>query len=232
MTVILLIRHGQNDWVDKKRLAGWTPGVHLNEEGQKQVASLAERLEKIPIKAIYSSPLARCVETAQAIAHPRELDVQIRDSVGEVRYGHWEGKKIIKLAKKKRKWHAVQHYPSRFRFPGGESFLEVQSRAVSGLETLNNHHAGELIAVVSHADVIKLLLAYYIGSHIDLFQRIIVSPASVSVLALGKDGSCRVLRINDAGPIRLPENPKTMSHEGKDHKASDRPVKDGIEPDK
>ncbi|HUS95047.1 MAG TPA: MSMEG_4193 family putative phosphomutase [Patescibacteria group bacterium] len=217
MTVILLIRHGQNDWVDKKRLAGWTPGVHLNEEGQKQVASLAGRLEKLPIKAFYSSPLARCVETAQAIAQPREMDVQIRESVGEVRYGRWEGKKIKKLAKKKRKWHAVQHYPSRFRFPGGESFLEVQSRAVSTLETLNNHHAEEIIAVVSHADVIKLLLAYYIGSHIDLFQRIIVSPASVSVLALGQDGSGRVLRINDAGPIRLPENPKAVNHEGKGH---------------
>jgi probable phosphomutase (TIGR03848 family) len=217
MTIILLVRHGQNNWVDKNRLAGWTPGVHLNEEGHKQVALLAERLDNLPIEAVYSSPLVRCMETAHAIARPRELEVQIRESVGEVRYGRWEGKKIKKLAKKKRQWHAVQHYPSRFRFPGGESFLEVQSRAVSTLETLNNHHAKEIIAVVSHADVIKLLLAYYSGLHIDLFQRIVVSPASVSVLALGRDGPVRVMRINDAGSIQLPKGPEPVIHEDKEH---------------
>jgi probable phosphomutase (TIGR03848 family) len=232
MVIILLIRHGQNNWVDKNRLAGWTPGVHLNEEGHKQVALLAERLDNLSIKAVYSSPLVRCMETAQAIAQPRELDVQIRESVGEVRYGRWEGKKIKKLAKKKRKWHAVQHYPSRFRFPGGESFLEVQSRAVSTLETLNNHHAKEIIAVVSHADVIKLLLAYYSGLHIDLFQRIVVSPASVSVLALGRDGSVRVMRINDAGSIQLPKGPEPVIHEDKEHHESDSAVEAWIEPDK
>ena len=229
MTIILLIRHGQNNWVDKNRLAGWTPGVHLNEEGHKQVALLAKRLEELPIKAVFSSPLVRCMETAQALAQPREMDVQIRESVGEVHYGRWEGKKIKKLAQKKRKWHAVQHYPSRFRFPGGESFLEVQSRAVSALETLSLHHAKEIIAVVSHADVIKLVIAHYIGLHIDLFQRIVVSPASVSVLALGKDGPVRVMRINDAGPIQLPKRPNERGHEDKEHHESDDKVEGRIE---
>jgi probable phosphoglycerate mutase len=230
MTIILLIRHGQNNWVDKKRLAGWTPGVHLNEEGHKQVELLAERLENLPINAVFSSPLVRCMETAQALAQPREMDVQIRESVGEVHYGRWEGKKIKKLAQKKRKWHAVQHYPSRFRFPGGESFLEVQSRAVSALETLSHQHAKEIIAVVSHADVIKLVLAHYIGLHIDLFQRIVVSPASVSVLALGTGGSVRVMRINDGGPIQLPKRPDEGDHEDKEHRESDGKVEAWIKP--
>lgn len=206
MALILLVRHGQNDWVKKNRLAGWTPGVHLNEEGQKQVRKLGERLAELPIKAIYSSPLERCMETAAALAQPHELEITQLETVGEVRYGEWEGKKIKKLAKKK-EWHAVQHYPSRFRFPGGESFLEVQQRAVEAIETLNNQHQKEIVVIVSHADVIKLVLAYYMGSHIDLFQRIGLSPASVSVLALGENGGVRVLRVNDSGRIKIPPPP-------------------------
>lgn len=203
MAYILLVRHGQNDWVKKNRLAGWTPGVHLNEEGQKQVEALAERLLQWPIKAIYSSPLERCMETAAALAHPHQLQIARLETIGEVRYGEWEGKKIKKLAKEKA-WHTVQHYPSRFRFPGGESFLEVQQRAVEAIESLNAEHPKEIIVIVSHADVIKLVLAYYMGTHIDLFQRIGLSPASVSVLALGENGLVRVLRVNDSGPLKPP----------------------------
>lgn len=204
MAYVLLVRHGQNDWVKKKRLAGWTPGVHLNDEGGKQVAELAQRLAHLPIKAVYSSPLERCMETAVAVAGTHQLEVIELEAVGEVRYGKWEGKKIKKLAKKRQAWYAVQHYPSRFRFPKGESFREVQRRAVSALEELNGKHQKEVIVVVSHADVIKLVLAHYLGVHIDLFQRIGLSPASVSVLALSKDGPLGVMRINDDGPLRPP----------------------------
>ncbi len=204
MAYILLIRHGQNDWVNKRRLAGWTPGVHLNEEGRSQAEQLSERLSSLPLKAIYSSPLERCIETAAFLAHPHGLEVVELDDIGEVHYGDWQGKKIKKLAKKKRKWYAVQHFPSRFRFPGGESLTEVQKRAVAAIERLSLLHEKELVAVVSHADVIKLILAYYLGMHIDLFQRIVVSPASVSSLMLSESGPVRVLRINDDGPIRLP----------------------------
>ncbi len=204
MAYILLIRHGQNDWVNKRRLAGWTPGVHLNEEGRSQAEQLSERLSSLPLKAIYSSPLERCIETAAFLAHPHGLEVVELDDIGEVHYGDWQGKKIKKLAKKKRKWYAVQHFPSRFRFPGGESLTEVQKRAVAAIERLSLLHEKELVAVVSHADVIKLILAHYLGMHIDLFQRIVVSPASVSSLMLSESGPVRVLRINDDGPIRLP----------------------------
>jgi probable phosphoglycerate mutase len=208
MAYILLIRHGQNDWVNKRRLAGWTPGVHLNEEGRSQAEQLSDRLSSLPLKAIYSSPLERCIETAAFLAHPHGLEVVELDDIGEVHYGDWQGKKIKKLAKKKRKWYAVQHFPSRFRFPGGESLTEVQKRAVTEVERLNLLHEKELIAVVSHADVIKLILAHYLGMHIDLFQRIVVSPASVSSLMLSESGPVRVLRINDDGPIRLPSKDK------------------------
>jgi len=212
MVVILLIRHGQNEWVKKNRLAGWTPGVHLNEKGRQQVAELGRRLSRLPLQAVYSSPLERCLETAAAVADAQGLDVEELLAVGEVRYGKWEGKKIKKLAKKK-KWHAVQHFPSRFRFPGGESFVQVQQRAVAALETLSQQYDKGVIAVVSHADVIKLVLAHYLGVHMDLFQRIAVSPASVSVLALGDGGQIRVLRVNDSGPLRLPKEKKDEGQE-------------------
>ncbi len=210
MAFFLLVRHGQNDWVDKKRLAGWTPGIHLNDAGKKQVQSLSERLIEQPVKAIYSSPLERCIETADILASSHKLEVQILESVGEVRYGKWEGKELKVLSKKKRQWFAVQHFPSRFRFPGGETFQEVQERAVSAIESLNSKHLKEVIIVVSHADVIKLVLAHYLGVHIDLFQRITVSPASVNILALGKGAGVKVLRVNDTGALDLPDLKKRL----------------------
>jgi probable phosphomutase (TIGR03848 family) len=203
MAYVLLVRHGQNDWVEKRRLAGWTPGIHLNEEGREQVDRLAQRLAHLPIKTIYSSPLERCLETAEAIGAALRLEVMHLPAVGEVRYGKWEGKKVKKVAKK-RSWYAVQHYPSRFRFPGGETLREVQGRAVAALEEVSAAHKEEMIVVVSHADVIKLLLAHYMGVHIDLFQRLIISPASVSALQLSEGGPVRILRINDAGPLQAP----------------------------
>jgi probable phosphoglycerate mutase len=214
MAYVLLIRHGQNDWVNKNRLAGWIPGVRLNEEGRAQVEKLSQRLSAAPIKAIYSSPLERCMESAVALAQPHALEVVELPAVGEVDYGDWEGKKIKKLARKKRQWYAVQHYPSRFEFPGGESFRDVQQRAVSAIEQVSERHKEDLVTVVSHADVIKLVLAHYLGMHMDLFQRLAVSPASVSALFLSEAGVVRVLRINDDGPFRLPP-------QSKDKKAAD-----------
>jgi len=208
MTYILLIRHGQNDWVDKKRLAGWTPGVHLNDEGLKQAQALANRLSHMPISAVYSSPLERCLETAAIIADVHSKEIIVRDDVGEVRYGKWEGKSIKKLVRKKTEWIAIQHYPSRFRFPAGESLREVQHRAVAGLEEIAGQHDKEMIVIVSHADVIKLVLAHYLGIHIDLFQRLVISTASVSVIALFKPGGMRVLRVNDDGLIQVPSETK------------------------
>ncbi|MCA9970181.1 MAG: MSMEG_4193 family putative phosphomutase [Anaerolineales bacterium] len=207
MAIIIFVRHGENAWVKKNRLAGWIPGVHLNKKGHQQAAGAAERLAGMPVKAIYSSPVTRCVETAAYIADVHELPVHQLDDLGEVRYGKWEGKKIKKLAKKK-SWHAVQHFPSRFRFPKGEALREVQFRAVQAVEQLNKQHKDEIIVLVSHADLIKMVLAHYLGVHLDLFQRIAVSPGSVSILALGKQAGVQILRLNDTGPITLPQPPQ------------------------
>lgn len=208
MVTILLVRHGQNDWVKQKRLAGWIDGVHLDETGHKQAQGAAARLAHLPIAAVYSSPLARCQETAAYIAETFQLTVEELGPIGEVRYGEWEGAEIEKLAKEKA-WYAVQHYPSRFRFPGGEALREVQGRAVDALEALaQRHDKREMVVVVSHADLIKLVLAHYLGVHIDLFQRIVISPASVSVVALMDNGLVRVVRVNDDGPLQAPPEEK------------------------
>ncbi|MGD8806906.1 MAG: MSMEG_4193 family putative phosphomutase [Chloroflexota bacterium] len=225
MAYALLIRHAQNDWVKKKRLAGWTPGVHLNDVGRKQAEQLAGRLSQLPLKAIYSSPLERCLETATAITAVHSLEIQEIEAIGEVRYGKWQGKKIKKLSKKPA-WHIIQHYPSRFRFPEGESLLEVQQRAVSAIEELAQKHKDEVFAIVSHADVIKLALAHYLGMHVDLFQRLVVSPASVSLVALPESGIIRVLRVNDHGPIEPPPKPERDEKKSQNESESEAPGKE------
>ncbi len=203
MTTIILVRHGENEWVKQHRLAGWIEGVHLNATGHQQAAAAAERIAQLPVTAVYSSPVTRCMETAVYIAETFNLSIQELDTVGEVRYGDWEGKKISKLAKDPL-WRTVQFFPSRMRFPNGETMRGVQARGVNALETLAATHPKETIVVVSHADVIKLILAHYLGIHIDLFQRMGVAPASVSVIALPENGMVRVLRLNDNGPLTPP----------------------------
>ena len=217
MSTIILVRHGENDWVKKNRLAGWIDGVHLNKNGRAQAAAAAERLSHLPVKAVYSSPVTRCMETAVPIAAAHQLDIVPLAEVGEVRYGDWEGEKIAKLAKEKL-WYVVQHFPGRMRFPNGEAMREVQFRGIQALESLAAKHKDELIVVVSHADVIKLVLAYYLGVHIDLFQRVNISPASVSVIHLPANGMVRVGRINDDGPLQPP--PKSEAKKAKEEKKS------------
>lgn len=204
MPTLLLIRHAANDWLGSKRLAGWTPGVRLNERGRQQAAELAERLAPLAITAIYSSPLERAVETAEAVAGRLGLAVGIEPDLGEVRYGDWEGRVLDEVSKTEM-WPGVQFYPSGTRFPGGETLHEVQARAVRALERIAGRHAGknDVVAVVSHADVIKAVLAHFAGMHLDLFQRLVVSPASVSIVQF-TGLAPRLLRLNDDGPLRLP----------------------------
>lgn len=218
MGTIILVRHGENDWSKSNRLAGWIPGVHLNETGHRQAMAAAQRLAALPIHAIYSSPVTRCMETASYIANTHNLLVQELPDMGEVRYGEWEGKKIKKLAKLP-EWHTVQFFPSRMRFPEGEALREVQFRAIQALEQLAARHDKELIVVVSHADVIRLVLAHYLGMHIDVFQRLIISPASASVLTLSPDGQVRVVRMNDDGPLLPPAAPEKPEKQKKKKKA-------------
>ncbi len=202
MTDLLLIRHATNDWVGD-RLAGWTPGVHLNEPGQAQAAALAERLAAWPISAIYSSPLERAVETAQAVAGRHDLDVVIEDDVGEARYGDWTGQSIKELAKTP-EWLQVQFTPGLARFPNGEALGEMQTRAVAAVERLRRLHPSGVVAVFSHADVIKAVAAYYVGMHFDLFQRLVIDTASVTWIRFTTHGP-RLLRLNDTGALEPPK---------------------------
>src|SRR3972149_10656886 len=187
MTDILLIRHGENDYTKKGKLAGWLPGVHLNETGLAQAHAVAERLAKAPVKAIYSSPLERALETASPLAKAKKLSIHKRDGVGEVRYGDWTGKSLKALARTKL-WEVVQRQPSAMEFPAGETFCAVQARAVDAVQRIANDHPKNLVAVVSHGDVIKLILAYYLGTPLDLFQRILVGTGSISAVRLTRGG--------------------------------------------
>jgi len=209
VTLLLLIRHGANDWVHG-RLAGWTPGVHLNDDGRSQAAATAARLATLPIDAIYTSPLDRTVETAQAIAGPRGMPLRLVEGLGEVKYGEWQGAELKELYKHEL-WPGVQFYPSGTRFPGGETLGEAQMRMVATLDGLRAQHPKGIFAVVSHADIIKLALAYYVGMHMDLFQRLEISPCSVSAIFFTPMGP-RLLVYNDTGSLEhlkpKPEQPK------------------------
>jgi probable phosphoglycerate mutase len=207
---LYLVRHAVNDYVKTGRLAGWTPDVHLNAEGKAQAAALGERLAQTQIDALYSSPLERCQETAQAIlAHHPDLTLNIMEEIGEVRYGLWQGAEISKLATRKM-WRAVQINPTRATFPGGETMREAQLRFVNALETLAERHPRSRIVVCSHADLIKMAVAHYIGVHLDLFQRIEISPASLTILRLNF-GRPMVVQVNETSylPKVKPPEPDT-----------------------
>jgi probable phosphomutase (TIGR03848 family) len=195
MTLLLLIRHGENEYTRTGKLAGWTKGVHLNEAGHKQALALAERLGKAKLAAIYSSPLERAQETARPLAKAKGLDIQISEGLGEVRYGQWQGKSLKVLARTKL-WKTVQQYPAMMEFPQGETLRAVQARAVNAVEQIVRHHPKAMVAAFSHGDVIKLLVAHYLGLPLDLFQRIAVNTASISVFRLGQ-GHPTLVKLNE-----------------------------------
>ena len=198
MTLLLLVRHGMTDATGHK-LSGRTPGLHLNAVGRTQSEELAGRLEGLKVHAVYSSPLERCRETASPLAAANGLRVRQRSRLAEVDYGDWTNRSLKQLSRTKL-WATVQGSPSTVRFPSGESLLEVQRRMIAESEALASEHADSAIALFSHGDPLRLLLAHYLGLHIDLFQRLVVSPASVSVVAISPHGP-HVLRMNDDGPI-------------------------------
>ncbi|HRE46914.1 MAG TPA: DUF3090 family protein [Aggregatilineales bacterium] len=211
MTELLLIRHAVNDYVKTGKLAGWTPDVHLNEHGKAQAIALGERLKDTALDALYSSPLERCQETAQAVLdHHPHVALTLLADVGEVRFGAWQGGELRKLAGRKL-WRAVQVYPSRVRFPDGETdetkgetIRWAQLRAVDALEGIMARHPRQRVAVVSHSDLIKLILAHYLGMHLDLFQRIDISPASLSVIRLTPNGRPMILQMNETAYLPEP----------------------------
>lgn len=204
MTTILLIRHAVNDFVKTGKLAGWTPGVHLNEDGKVQAAALGERLADAPLRHIYASPLERTMETAQAIAaHHAGIPLEENLDIAEVKYGDWEGRKINDLRQRKM-WEVVQEYPTRAYFPNGETMRGVQNRIVDAVEGFVHKHGDEMIALVFHADLIKMTVAHYLGVHLDNFQRIVISPASISTLYLGHSRPF-VASVNDTAHVQALE---------------------------
>ena len=195
MPIVLLIRHGETDFVKKQRLAGRLPGARLNAKGRAQAAALAEALRTLPLKAVYSSPLERATETAQAVASLHGLRVQPRPGLIETDLGSWEGQSVPWLRRSK-EWKVLQEAPSRFRFPGGEWVVENQARLVAEVEAISKaHKPKDLIACVGHADPIKLIVAHYLGLPLDLFQRLSIDTASVSALMLGS-GKAKLIKLN------------------------------------
>lgn len=205
MATIMLIRHGENDYVKKGLLAGRLPGVHLNKNGQKQAQTLADRLKDAPIKAVYSSPMERAMETGAPLAQALGLEICPRPGLIEVDVGEWQDQKL-KALRRLKQWKVVQFAPARFRFPGGETFAEGQHRICKELETLSGEHEpNDLVACVSHADPIRLAVAFYLGMPLDMFQRLVVSPASVTVLRLDELGA-HVLTLNYEFSFTLPKS--------------------------
>ena len=190
---MLFVRHGKTPTTGDK-LPGRKSGLHLSEDGQGQAEAAAERVAKLKVAAVYASPLERTKETAAPIA--RACGLRVRTHVGllELDVGRWTGKRLKDLSKLP-EWRTVQRYPSGFRFPGGESFPEMQTRFGGAIEQLVRRHRGQTIVAVSHADPIRAAVADAMGTHLDLFQRIVVSPCSITAILYGEGGPM-VLTVN------------------------------------
>ena len=199
MTTVLFIRHGLTPLTGPV-LAGWTPGVHLDDRGRAQAVALGERLREVPLAAVVCSPLERCRETAAAILAGRDPapSLHVEDAVGEVDYGSWTGRELTAL-RREPLWAVVQGHPSAAVFPGGEGLAQVSARAVAAVRRWNAEVGPEATyAVVSHGDVIKAILADALGLHLDGFQRIVVDPCALSVVRYGA-AATHVERVNDTG---------------------------------
>jgi probable phosphomutase (TIGR03848 family) len=197
MAVFLLIRHGYTDMVDVA-IAGRMPGIHLNSRGKEQAANLAGRLKRVKLDAVISSPLERTVETAEPLAANQGLPVRIYEGFNEIEFGEWTGWEVPRL--RGPTWESYNAFRSGTRIPGGEMMIEVQSRMVSGLEKLYLEFPRGMVAVVSHADPIKAAIVHFAGIPLDLFLRLDISPASLSVVKVEAYGP-RICRLNDTGDL-------------------------------
>jgi len=198
-TLVLLVRHGSTPTTGKL-LPGRAPGLHLADTGKAQADAVAERIATLPkVAAVYASPLERTRETAAPIAKRLGHKVAAERGLLECDFGEWTGQELKNLMKLP-EWSTVQRYPSGFRFPGGESFPEMQGRIVGTMAKLRERHPGETVVAVSHADPIKAAVAEAVGTPLDLFQRIVVSPCSVTAIAYSSGGPV-VLAVNSTGAL-------------------------------
>jgi len=201
MPLLLLIRHGENDYVKTGKLAGRIPGIHLNEKGQKQAQALGEALKNVPIKAVYSSPLERAMETATPIAESHKLEIHQEPDLMDTDIGRWQGRSLVALRLTKA-WKIVQSSPSRFRFPEGESFIDAQTRYVDALERIIQKHnkLKDVVAVVFHADPIKLAVAHFLGMPLDHFQRLSCDTGSLTALYVS-EANANLIKLNQRPPF-------------------------------
>ena len=197
-TLVLLVRHGQTPTTGAV-LPGRAKGLHLADKGREQAEAVAERIAPFAdrVAAVYASPLERTKETAAPIAKALGQRVKVDRGLLEADFGQWTGAELKKLMKLP-EWKTVQHRPSTFRFPDGESFAEMQLRMCSAVDRIVAAHPGKVVVAVSHADPIKAAVAQAMGCHLDLFQRIVVSPCSVTAIAHGAGGPI-VLCVNSTG---------------------------------
>ena len=196
-TLILLVRHGQTATTGKV-LPGRAAGLHLSDSGRAEAQGVALRLSEFKkVAAVYASPLERARETAAPIAAALKHKVQIHKGLLECDFGDWTGAQLSALMKKP-EWKTVQRAPSTFRFPNGESFTEMQTRIVTTLDDIRSKNRGKVVVCVSHADPIKAAVAHAIGTHLDLFQRIVISTCSVSAIAFSETGPI-VFTVNSIG---------------------------------
>jgi probable phosphoglycerate mutase len=200
-TLVLLVRHGLTPTTGKT-LPGRAKGLHLADTGRKQATDAADRIAALAtngrtVDAIYASPMERTRETAAPIAAAVGRKVQIERGLLECDFGDWTGAELKQLMKLP-EWGTVQRAPSTFRFPGGESFTEMQTRMVGAIDRVRAAHPGGVVVCVSHADPIKAAVAHAMGTHLDLFQRVVISPCSVSAIAYHAGGPA-VLTVNSTG---------------------------------
>lgn len=217
MTTLFLIRHATTA-ATGKRLGGRTT-ASLDEGGRGQAERAGQRLADVPFKSIYTSPLPRTSETAAAVAAPHGLEPIPVEGLLEVEYGTWTDRPLKSVARTK-VWPVVQQRPSLVTFPEGESIRAMQLRAVGALEELVAAHPKDVIAAVSHADVIKAVVAFYLGLPLDLFQRLVVAPTSATVLQLSVGGQPALVRFNDDGPLDAARFKRSSSPKPKKRKAA------------
>ncbi|MGC8464664.1 MAG: histidine phosphatase family protein [Acidimicrobiales bacterium] len=199
-TLLVLVRHGRTPTTGSV-LPGRTPGLHLSPEGQIEAAATAQRLlSAYPTPAaIYSSPMERALETAEPYSVLSKVAVEVNEALVECEFGDWTGRELKELAQLP-EWRMVQSQPSRFRFPSGESFAEMSARMTGFLAMVSERHPGSVVVAYSHADPIKALVADVLGLHLDLFQRIIISTATPSIIGI-VDGSPSILSVNTSATL-------------------------------
>lgn len=194
MTTFYLVRHATNDFLKRGAIAGWQPGVHLNDDGRAQAASLAKLLRNEGISHLYSSPLERAQETAAPLASLLGLEIETAEALGEVRFGEWTGKHFSEIAPDRR-WRQWNEFRTGARVPGGETMIEIQARFVGFMGRIAEEKPNATVALFSHGDPIRAALMYYLGMPLDFVHRIEVSPASVSIVRVAECG-VQVLCIN------------------------------------